>query len=333
MEEAWELAVVSEEEQSQEKKKAYSRADTLSILRVVKQNPWRFVLGTVFLYGGVSLFIYSEFNNTNPTLAKFMNSLDLSMIGTVMTFAGAIVLFPIIFRAVLRSTSTSEEILEDDVQRKISSIQDEIEHSKDKEKVNLLTQEINSLKAELQLSYDENLRTKSGKLIPDWREALMMTRKRLIKENTRLGRRSRANLTWGIIWSLTAVVVVAFFVFKPYPEEHYKIVSKSWLAYSVFITPKIALFLTVQILAGFFLRNFLSTESEIQRNKNEVTNVELRLAAGLMNQESKTKYLDISKAIASEERNFILGSKEKSANKETSVLLERLESVITALKP
>jgi len=268
---------------------------------ILRRHRIRFLFGFMIAYAGMAIIVLPNrgLENIYSQLTELLAESGVIAVGALLFALGISIIFPLMYKEIFRSTSTEQEIVDDDIERKTSSIQEELRKSEDEERLKQLSAEIDRLQNDLEKSYRENLRDENGKIIPDWREVLMMTRRRLMSEKARLGRRSRVNLTWGIIGSLTALFLVGYFVLRPYPAEHYDLVTQSWLSYSAFFTPKLALVITLQLLAGFFLRNFLITENEIQRNKNEITN----------------------------------SKKEKSSVKDNPLIFDKVGSIIKAAKP
>ena len=81
---------------------------------------------------------------------------------------------------------------------------------------------------------------------------------------------------------------------------------------------------------------YVRNERDISKNKNEITNLNLRLAAGNLATDSDEAKESIVSALSKEERNFILNKKEKSAInepvKDTSELLKSVQSLIDKAK-
>jgi len=74
---------------------------------------------------------------------------------------------------------------------------------------------------------------------------------------------------------------------------------------------------------------YVTSEREITRNRNELTNVELRLTAGIIGSNSEGVMAELAKSLVAEERNFIFLKNERimSANARSD-----LEEIISATK-
>lgn len=168
----------------------------------------------------------------------------------------------------------------------------------------------------------------NGEPISDWKQSLIESRARLVEETDRLSSRSVLNLTIGILIALVGVVilVVALFVFVP------KEVPSGIYEFSSIYLSRFLLVISVQVLAAFFLRMYVSMERDIKANKNEITNIELRYTAGLLANDKKTSLKEIALILANEERNTTTPNI-KSERNETRILkqLTELEKLISKL--
>lgn len=219
-----------------------------------------------------------------------------------------------------------EQILE--ARRKIVKTNDDAEAQALKTEVERLQEELSNRK----LDY---LRDENGAITTDWREVLLLARERLLDESSRLTARSNGNLWVGLSISIIAVVILVYLIFglrdDPKPE--------SWFDFLSSYGPRFTLVVIVQILASFFLRMYVSIEKDILRNKNEITNLELRLAAGMIVGNSPSSKSNLAQAMVTEERNFVLDKKQTSsklkADTKTEVgkTVDSIRGLIKDLKP
>ena len=228
----------------------------------------------------------------------------------------------------LRKTSLSDsEVNSEFVRQDIIKIRRQIEKSKDNEAAHKLRIQELKLRAEL----DEKLSNKLQEILdeaPDnWRAVLLESRARLQEEKARLAARSRGNLNTALFLSffliVTLMVLIVYTILNGGPKDLISVATR----YGPFFT----LFLLVQILAGFFLKMYAQSESDIQKNKNEITNIELRLTAGTMVSTSKVNLAKLAETLVAEERNFVLNKKEKSSllpnNDHVSELLKTIQTL------
>lgn len=244
---------------------------------------------------------------------------------TIMTFYSVL---KEIRRQVRLSTLSDLELENDYVREEISKIRRKLEREKNEETATLLRDKELELQEKLSASYKDNLCDREGNISTDWREALLMSRRRLFEESRRLAARSSSNLTTGIIISSLVVLflITLIFVVKP------NITREEPYSFWVFYGPRFTLVVVLQLLAGFFLRLFVRNERDIQKNKNEITNLELRLAAGMMVGSNKTKLAELAGYLIKEERNFVITKKEKSALPESNEIFKQaLELAKTAV--
>ncbi len=196
-------------------------------------------------------------------------------------------------------------------------------------------------RAELSKEDDQNLATEFDALIsernvltgknPDsldlivfanWGRILMESRIRLQKEEKRLVARNVANLAYGIS---AAVIGAGFFmgaaVFSFYNGTLQAI---AWDAIPLYYLLCVPITIISEVVAIFFLRLYSVSEQRIERNKNEITNIELRLTSGLMlyEQTNEDNLAILANTLSKEERNFVLGKNESSAGISADKLIE-----------
>ena len=105
----------------------------------------------------------------------------------------------------------------------------------------------------------------------------MNAKNKILEENKRLSYRSSGNLSAGMAISAIGVVFLAIVIFFPQLLPSISDTTNVYAAYA----PRLTLFVFIQLLAGFFLKLYVSTEKIIERNQQELSNIYLRLSAGL----------------------------------------------------
>ena len=233
------------------------------------------------------------------------------VIGSIFILIGFIFFSYYFFKQVSRTAASPEERASDETAYEIKNLRREFSRFKsDDFNVTKLEDQLNVLidgqkRVSLTLQNMNEL---------TWSKVLLTGRERLIEETQRLGARSRLNLSWGVVISSLAVAYLTYFVF--FSET---IDSSKPYAFASYYGPRLSLILIVQILASFFLKMYVSNEKSIQKNKNEITNLELRLAAGLL-VNSSTQKSKLAEKLITEERNFVLDKKEKPARVDSCLL-------------
>ncbi len=200
-----------------------------------------------------------------------------------------------------------------------------IEAEKDQEAKKELRQQALDLRQKYELLLIENLQTKDGTIVEDWRESLLAARKRLLKEEQRLVARNRSNLRNGIFMAFIGVALPAYYIiFTNRAGES----DSGWLFISNYL-PNLSVVLGLEIIAIFFLSLYSSNERRLERNKSDLTNIELRLTAGLMlsDEKNEDKFADLAKIIAQEDSKFILGKNESSGGVGTNKITELLSKL------
>lgn len=99
------------------------------------------------------------------------------------------------------------------------------------------------------------------------------------------------------------------------------------------VIPKISLLLSAQLVGYFFLKAYSNNERDIRINKNEITNIEMRMTAiSLLRSDvdvgENKKW--VIESLLSEERNFVLAKNERSINESSddNSILEKLYALV-----
>lgn len=270
--------------------------------------------------------------NTNSIFSNFSTEI-LPLL--VSVFASLTVV--ITMTSALTATRKVREI------REAQRLKEKIEKRSEKLQTNDLEVILNSLKIEVkdeepQENLPSNVRNESGSLTDDWKEIILMARSRLLVEESRLVTSSYVNLIIGAAVSVFAAVYLAFLVFGGITRSDIgNETSYDWFGFISEYGPKFGLVILIQLIASFFLRNYHRAENFIQKNKNDVTNLELRLASGMMLEKDATILGPIAIKLAEEERNFVLEKKQKSAltnnDANPTKLVESIRALVKDIKP
>lgn len=331
VEEAWELVAVSD--------KISTKDVFIRMLR--KPGFLGALLGILFIQFGFLLMTSSGSDFESPLIKSFVEffSVDVGsperlilwprVIGSILAILGMSLLSIYYVKFVGRTASSPDERAYDETAYELRNLQREFrKFSSENSNTYGIETQIKEILAKQQslLSFDINELNEGN-----WSKVFLTGRERLLRETVRLSARSRLNLTAGVVISSISVAYLTYFVFSSNiiigSEKPYALIS--------YYVPRLSLILIIQVLASFFLRMYVVNERSIQRNKNEITNLELRLAAGLLVGSSSQK-AKLADKLISEERNFVLDKKEKtaeSATKETSEILKNLQNLIKSLKP
>ncbi|WP_224543115.1 hypothetical protein [Mesorhizobium sp. CA16] len=154
-------------------------------------------------------------------------------------------------------------------------------------------------------------------------------RVRMIYDSDRLKFNSFKNLAIGIIFSFSALSLLAFFVlWQDIDRLNYDYVKyfMQWLV------PRIAIVLLLQFVGFFFLRLYVASELDIKHNKNEITNIEAQVMAYAMSKEFGADLVKfVIEKLAMTERNFIIKQGEKTISIENESQFNDLKDIIGKL--
>ena len=167
-----------------------------------------------------------------------------------------------------------------------------------------------------------------------WEAALHDSKRRLIEETDRLSGRSTVNLAAGVVFSALAVLALILITVISGSLDIGEWSNNKLVGY---FGPRISLVLIIQILASFFLRMYVGNERDISKNKNEITNIELRVAGAHMMQKEGGTLGDIARLITSEDRNpnaSTKNTKKASPSIDASAdLIKQIKALVSEIKP
>ncbi len=233
-------------------------------------------------------------------------------------------LMQIRYRSRYKLDAFDEEILSNiHLKEKEFRLQVEKKQLDDIEKTRL-RQEILALRQEYQLLSGKILQNQDGGYVEDWRSVLLSARKRLLDEEDRMLTRNSTNLGIAILMIAVGIVFLMYatsFIARP-PSN-----ANIWVFLATY-GPTLSIVVLIEIPTFFFLRLYSSNERKIERNKSDLTNIELRLTAGLMLYEkiNKDNFAILADNISKEDSNFILGKNESSGGIDPNKLLEIIKA-------
>ncbi len=208
----------------------------------------------------------------------------------------------------------------DDEQKKIL---DKILKEKNEEKKQELEQQALALRQEHESIMSENLRRRDGTFVTDWRESLLVARKRLADEGLYLRDSNSSNRRMGVLMATLGICCLGLYILFSHEGGEDGNIGVFFANYWPYFT----IVVIFEIIAIFYLRLYYQILRRIETNKNELTNIELRLTSGLMliDKADSKNLKSLADDIAKEERNFVLGKNESSAG----IGVDRVVEIIT----
>ncbi len=193
---------------------------------------------------------------------------------------------------------------------------------RDEEEKKVLEQELLNLKQAHASFLTNNLLKDDEVLVTDWREVMLITRVRLVSEEQRLLFSNKLNLEFAIFMAFVGVALPMYYIFFVSELRANEGLEAFFTTYG----PILSVVIVFEIVALFFLRLYGQTERKIERNKSDLTNIELRLTAGLMlyEEKNKEKFAILADNISKEDSKFVLGKNESSGGVGTNRILEAL---------
>lgn len=204
---------------------------------------------------------------------------------TALISAIAALIFPVYLRILKKFIEGAKKGANDDLQFRFKKrFSDYLEKPQKSDKLSeqQLNNDLASLKGKLEACRQEisehtreSLRADDGGITDNWREVLFVSRNRLSSESKRLKERSTANLTLGVAFSIVAAITLAALLFL-FPDEDIKNSTSSFI---LFFVPRLTIVLLIQVVAAFFLRMHAHNEKDIEKNKNQITDLETKYVA------------------------------------------------------
>jgi hypothetical protein len=337
VEEAWELAVVSEG--IHDDVKGSVRLDYL-FRSFRRKKLVRAAIAAYISMFGIMLAVMGDNTSLKYAFSNFFYDSGASvtkpeflwfrLLGILIAIISSIYFVRYYFNAIQTSASSPAELATDQTTYEIRNLRREIGKLKNNDgNLTLIENKIQEILDNKKEAYQVTANSHDA---TDWKRIIFIGRERLLLETSRLSARSRLNLTWGVILSSVAIGYLTLIIFFGKEiSEQFNVYNLAW-----YYAPRLSLILIIQILASFFLRMYVGNERDILKNKNEITNLELRIAAGLL-VKSPAHQAKLAERLIVEERNFVLNKKEKAVPpdgmKETSEILKQLQILIKSLKP
>ncbi len=162
-----------------------------------------------------------------------------------------------------------------------------------------------------------------------WELVMGSSRARLKNETKRLSSRSTLNLMAGILFSLMSIGALFFLVLQNIESLSQNDAMDTFVkAY----LPRFSVVILIQVLATFFLRMYVRNEKDILKNKNEITNIELKMAAMSLLSDKTKGAESLRIALIKDERNFLIGKSEKAVSSDGKDVLSDLMDLIKVAK-
>ncbi len=256
-----------------------------------------------------------------------------------LEFAGIFILAFFLFITFLnKSIRSRSEEQEEQLRKKLRKIDYEInvihakyEYIDDRGEEQQLSDQLTDLRLTRSALIIESPQGWKQDISTKWGKTLVASHDRLLDEENRLRRRNRVNLLFGIV---AALIGASFFIGAGIVSYYDKTLQNlSFSNFPFYYLLCIPITIISEVVAIFFLRLFALTEQSIERNKNEMTNIELRLTASQL-LEDKDKFDSLADTLSNEERNFVLKKNETSATADIDkVDIDRaVEIAIKAMK-
>ena len=185
---------------------------------------------------------------------------------------------------------------------------------------------------ELRAEMEKSLAAQSDLTNPE--NVMIASRRRLLNESLRIDKLSRRNLYFGIVFSgfalaFLAIPLVAQYIF-PVDTVATSGDALQWVMQHYI--PRFAAGILLQFVGFFFLRLYVANELDIKQNKNEMTNIEMRLAAlQLAASASVNSKKQVIEALIKTERNYVLRKNERVISHENLAEFNDLKSVVEKL--
>ncbi len=191
-----------------------------------------------------------------------------------------------------------------------------------------LSEQYDQVKLRRDLLISKSPRGWEEEISSDWKKTFVASRKRLLDEEDRLQVRNSKNLQTGIVLAFLGAAFPLMYLCYMLYATIFTIGGEGnnfVLPFSTYL-PIISIVLIFEVIAFFFLNLYASNERRLERNKSDLTNVELRLAAGLMlyDDRDKKNFAILADNISKEDSKFILGKNESAGGISTNKLLETL---------
>lgn len=214
----------------------------------------------------------------------------------------------------------------------LSKIRLELDQLRNLEVPELVSKRVRSAADEISKTLESLPRQSLDLSDPD--KVFQAARQRLMDDSQRIDRISRRNLYFGIVFSAFALAALAWPLIAqslradiPEIGTDAKDVFR-WLAQTYL--PRFAVAILLQFVGFFFLRLYVANELDLKHNRNELTNLEVKMMALQL----AVKFGDASikkeivRVLAKTERNFVLKKNEKIISADNLTEYNDLKAVL-----
>ncbi len=217
----------------------------------------------------------------------------------------------------IRSRSEQDEERVREIDLKLKILKFNMNHVASQDEERILSQEYDRLELEQSFLISKSPRGWEQEVSTAWGRTLVASRNRLLDEGERLQARNRANLSYGVF--AAGAGVIFFMVVGVTTYFNGDLITLYSGKFPFYYLLSLPISIISEFLAFFFLRLYVLTEQSIERNKNEITNIELRLTASqlLYDEKDEVNFFKLADTLSKEERNFVLKKNESSATSET----------------
>jgi hypothetical protein len=280
------------------------------------------------LYGGIANMITDP--KTLPELrqqAQTVLPLLSFALGVFVAVVASLGLLKLVWDIRQEAREYAQKLGPEQVQEQVSQADELITQLKDSasQQVRGLAQEVRDELKRAELALAD---------ISDPDKLFQVARQRLLDEAIRIDKISRRNLVIGVVFSFIALVTLASPLISGLLQASPEPVDSGvipWITH--YYLPRFAIGLLLQFVGFFFLRLYVANELDLKHNKNEITNIELRMmglqlakAAG-----DAASRKEVIKSLMNTERNFVIKKNEKTTSTEALTEYNDMRGLIEKL--
>lgn len=176
---------------------------------------------------------------------------------------------------------------------------------------------------------EDIIESQYGKLHENPIYILIQSRDRLKAESIRIRENSKLNLIIGVGFSTFGIILLGvLIVVLPYVDGD----DTTFTIQLSEILPRLSVSILVQFVGFFFLRLYVSSENDLKSNKNEITNIELKISGLVFCMNDKTGHpTEISMRLLNEERNFVIKKSERTVSAEQQARFNDFTEILKSL--
>lgn len=164
-------------------------------------------------------------------------------------------------------------------------------------------------------------------------------RERMRDERDRIRSSSRANLLFGLAFSIIALIILGYPLFGDIVSSGKLTATDFYSYFTQRAIPRLSVGFLIQVVGFFFLRLYVTNEMDIKHTKNESTNFDAWMIAVVVGQRDGWEKArpDVLKRLSTTERNFVLKKGEKSVGIENDAqyndITASLQEILQRLRP